>query len=87
MLERVGNVYKGIITGVTEWGIYVSELETKAEGMVRLRDMKDDYYILDKENFTIAGARSKKKYSLGDKIKFKVIGGNLDGKILDYAFV
>ncbi len=86
MLDRVGNNYKGIITGVTEWGIYISELETKAEGMVRLRDMKDDYYVLDKENFTIMGTRNKKKYSLGDKVKFKVIGGSIDEKILNYSF-
>ncbi len=87
MMERVGKTYKGIITGVTEWGIYVAELETKSEGMVRLRDMKDDYYTLDKENFSIVGTRNKKKYSLGSKVKIKVIGGDPDEKTLDYAFV
>ncbi len=87
MMERVGKTYKGIVTGVTEWGIYVAELETKSEGMVRLRDMKDDYYTLDKENFSIVGTRNKKKYSLGSKVKIKVIGGDPDKKTLDYAFV
>ncbi len=87
MMEKVGTTYKGIITGVTEWGIYVSELETKTEGMVRLRNMKDDYYVLDKESFSIVGTRNKKRYSLGSKVKIKVVGGDLDKKIIDYAFV
>ncbi len=87
MLGKIGNNYEGIITGVTEWGIYIAELETKAEGMVRLREMKDDYYILDKENFAIIGSRNKKRYSLGDKVKIKVLGGDLDKKILEYKFV
>ncbi len=87
MLNRKDETYKGIITGVTEWGIYISELETKSEGMVRLRDMRDDYYLLDKENFTIIGARNKKRYSLGDKVRFKIIGGSIEEKTLNYAFI
>ncbi len=87
MLQKIGNTYKGIITGVTQWGIYVSELETKAEGMVRLRDMKDDFYYLDKESFSIIGTRNKKKYSLGTKVRIKVIDGDPDKKTLDYKFI
>jgi ribonuclease R len=87
MLNRIGQTYKGIITGVTEWGIYVSEVETKAEGMVRLRSLKDDYYVLDKESFSLVGTRTKKRYSLGAKVKIKVVGGDPDKKTLDYSFI
>jgi ribonuclease R len=87
MMKRINNTYKGIITGVTEWGIYVAELETKAEGMVRLRSMKDDFYVLDKESFSIVGTRTQKRYSLGAKVKIKVLGGDPDKKTLDYSFV
>jgi len=87
MLNQKKQVFKGIITGITEWGIYIAELETKSEGMVRLRSMRDDYYVLDKESFSLIGTRTGKKYSLGAKVKFKVIGGDPDKKILDYSLI
>lgn len=86
MMERIGEVRNGIISGVTEWGIYIQDVETRAEGMIRLKSMKDDFYVLDKENFSISGSRTKKKYSLGDKVKVKITGGDLDRKSLDYVF-
>lgn len=68
MSERVGRVYAGVITGVTEWGMYVEMLENKCEGMVRLRDMRDDFYFFDEKNFCIIGRTRKRKYRLGDKV-------------------
>jgi exoribonuclease R len=55
--------------------------------MIRLKEMRDDYYIFSKENFSIIGSRTKKKYSLGNKVKFKVVGGDVERKILDYTLI
>lgn len=87
MTARVGNTYPGTISGVTEWGIYVEEERSKSEGMVRLRDLEDDYYIFDEKTRTITGQRRKKTYRLGDKVKIKVKNANLERRIIDYVFV
>jgi len=87
MTKRVGKTFEGVISGVTEWGIYVEEAHSKSEGMVRLRDMADDYYIFNEKTRTIAGERHKKKYRLGDKVKIKVKNANLERRIIDYVFV
>ena len=87
MQERIGREYEGIISGVTEWGIYVEEKETKAEGMVALRTIGDDYYVLDEKNYRIVGERTKKTYTLGARVRFKVAGADLERKTLDYRLV
>jgi len=87
MQDRLGKEFDGIISGVTEWGIYVEERGTKSEGMVALRSMKDDYYLLDAENYCIVGEKTKKKYSLGDAVRFKVMGADVERKTLDYGLV
>ena len=87
MQDRLGMEFDGIISGVTEWGIYVEDRETKSEGMVALRTMKDDYYLLDQENYCIIGEKTKKKYSLGDSVRFKVAGADPERKTLDYQLV
>jgi ribonuclease R len=87
MTERVGKKYDGVISGVTEWGIYVEEAHSKSEGMVRLRDMADDYYTFNEKTRTITGERHKKKYRLGDKVKIKVKNADLERRIIDYVFV
>jgi ribonuclease R len=84
MSKHVGEKYNGIITGVTEWGLYIEEKQTKCEGMVRMRDLKDDYYIFDKEGMSIKGKRSHKKYMLGDKISFVVRNTDMNKKTIDY---
>jgi len=86
MMERVGNTYDGIISGITKWGVYVEESRTKANGMIRMRDMKDDFYVFDKETYSIIGQRTKKKYSIGDEVKIKIIAADLESRTLDYAF-
>ncbi len=87
MLDKVGQEFEATISGVSEWGIYVEEVETKAEGMIRLKNMTDDTYILDEKNYCIVGSQTKKKFSLGDKVKVKLNDADLDKKILDFILV
>ncbi len=87
MSKRMDGVFDGTISGVTEWGVYVEEAESKSEGMIKIRDMKDDFYQLDQKNYALVGSKTGKKYSLGDKIKFKITGADLDRKTLDYVLV
>ncbi len=87
MQEHIGEEFMGTITGVVEWGIYIEEKETKCEGMIKLRDLGDDYFTLDEKNYTIKGEKTGKKFTLGDTVKFKVMGADMDRKILDYALV
>lgn len=87
MLKKIGQTYAGVINGITNWGIYVEESRTKSSGMVKLKDMKDDFYVFNKETYSLTGIKTKKKYSIGDKVKIKVVGGDLDRKTIDYKFV
>jgi ribonuclease R len=84
MSSRIGEKYDGIITGVTEWGLYVEDKATKCEGMVRMRDLKDDYYTFDKEGMSIRGRKTHKKYTLGDRVKFIVRNADMNKKTIDY---
>jgi ribonuclease R len=87
MSTRIGQVFDGSISGVTEWGIYVEEINTKCEGMIRLKDIKGDYFTLDQKNYRIIGDKTKKAYSLGDKVKFKVLRADIERKTLDFGLV
>jgi ribonuclease R len=86
MSEFIGQTYDGTITGLTERGIFVAENETRAEGMIRLGDLHDDYYVFDEKKFSIIGRKRKKKYSLGDRVKIKVKNVNLEAQQIDYVF-
>ena len=85
MSERIGNVYDGVISGVTEWGLYVEINENKCEGMIPIRDLDNDYYEFDEKNYCLIGRRHHQKYSLGDPIRIKVAKTNLAKKQLDFA--
>lgn len=87
MSTRVGQIFEGIISGVTKWGIYVEEVETKSEGMIALRNLVDDYYIFDQKTYSVFGEKTKKKFTLGDKVKFKVLSADLDKRTLDFGIV
>lgn len=76
-------VYEGIISGVTDFGIFVEIIETKCEGMVRLVDLKDDHYIFDEKNYRVIGRRRKKTYTLGDKVHVKVKKTDIDRRLID----
>lgn len=84
MSSRIGEKYEGIITGITEWGLYIEDKKTKCEGMVRMRDLKDDYYTFDKEGMSIRGRKSHRKYTFGDTIKFIVKNADMNKKTIDY---
>ena len=85
MSERLGNVYDGVISGVTEWGLYVEINENKCEGMIPIRDLGDDYYEFDDKSYSITGRRNHKVYRLGDPIKIQVTRANLERKQLDFS--
>ncbi len=84
MSDKIGQVFDGVISGVTEWGIYVEEAETRSEGMIKIRDLGNDFYQFDKKSYSITGQKTKQKFTLGDKIKFKVVAADLDRKTLDF---
>ncbi len=81
-----GQVFEGIVSGVTEWGVYVEIVKTKCEGMVRMSDMDDDYYEYDSKSYRIIGKRNKRIIALGDKVKVKVVNTDIDRRIIDLAF-
>ncbi|MDP2651078.1 MAG: RNB domain-containing ribonuclease, partial [bacterium] len=87
MQEHIGEDFDAIISGVSEWGIYVEEVNTKAEGMVRMRDMTDDFYELNEKLYAVVGKNSGKKYSLGDKTRVKLISADPERKNLDFQLI
>ncbi len=87
MSLRIGKAFDGVISGITEWGMYVEELETKCEGLVRVRDMADDYYIYNEKKLELVGQKKKKRYRLGDRVKIKVKAVDLERKTIDYILV
>lgn len=87
MTSKVGQEFEAVISGLAKWGIYVQEPETLAEGMVRLVDLKDDFYVFDEKNYAMVGERTKKRYRLGDKVKVKLLKADLKDRMLDFVFV
>lgn len=87
MADHLGEVYEGVISGVTEWGLYVELDENKCEGLVPIRDLADDYYDLDERNYALVGRRHNNRYRLGDKVTVKVARADLDKKQLDFVLV
>ena len=87
MSERLGQTYDGVISGVTEWGLYVELNENKCEGMIPIRDLDDDYYEFVEKKYGLRGRRKNRIYSLGDAITVKVARANLEKKQLDFALV
>jgi ribonuclease R len=86
MSDRTGQVFEGVISGVTEWGIYVEIMENQCEGMVSVRDLADDFYEYDEENYCLRGRSTGKLYTLGDRVKVEVVKADLQKKQLDYKF-
>ncbi len=83
MQDHIGKIYPGVISGVTDWGIYV-ELENKIEGMVPIRELDDDFYFFDEKNYALVGRHSGKTYQLGDEVTVKIWRTNLERKQLDF---
>ncbi|WP_026955369.1 ribonuclease R [Algoriphagus vanfongensis] len=78
--------YEGIISGVTEWGVFVEITETKCEGMIRVQDMEDDFYEFDQKNMRLIGTRTKKMITLGDKVLVRVVNTDIDRRTIDLEF-
>ena len=87
MMDKIGEEFYGLISGVSKWGIYVELIGTKCEGMVRLKDLTDDYYFLDEENYQVTGQRTGNQYKLGDKVKIRVKRIDLSRKEMDFQIV
>ena len=87
MQDHKDEIFEGVITGVTEWGIYVEISSNKCEGMVRIRDIKSDYFIFDEKQYAIVGQSSKQIYQLGDNVKIKVKKTDLERKHLDFNLI
>jgi ribonuclease R len=87
MQNHNDEVFEGVITGVTEWGIYVEISSNKCEGMVRIRDIKSDFYSFDEQQFAIVGQATKQIYQLGDDVKVQVKNTDLERKHLDFNLI
>jgi ribonuclease R len=85
--NNIGEEFNGIISGLTEWGMYVEIIANKCEGMIRLRDLNDDFYVLDEKNYCIIGQRRKKKYQLGDEVSIMVKKVDLGKRQIDFTLV
>jgi ribonuclease R/exosome complex exonuclease DIS3/RRP44 len=86
MKDKIGETFDGVISGVTEWGIYVEIVENRCEGMVKSRDLKGDHFMFDEDNYRYIGKNTNKIYALGDPVKVIVKEADLVKKQLTYAF-
>ncbi len=87
MTKYLMDDFEGVVSGVTEWGVYVEIAETKCEGMVRVSQMLDDYYEYDEQNYRLIGKRNKKIITLGDNVRVRVIATDIDKRTIDLEFV
>ncbi len=78
--------YDGIVSGVTEWGVFVEITETKCEGMIRVQEMNDDYYAFDERNMRLVGSKTKRMITLGDKVLVRVVNTDIDRRTIDLEF-
>ncbi|MEN9913252.1 MAG: hypothetical protein RLY66_660 [Candidatus Parcubacteria bacterium] len=87
MSTRVGQIFQGTISGVTKWGIYVEEKETRSEGMIGMRNLGSDFFVFDEKTYSVVGQKSSTRYTLGDTVKFKVLSADVEKKMLDFGLV
>jgi len=85
LTDKIGETFDGVISGVTEWGIYVELTANKCEGMISIRDLGGDFYFLDEKNYCIEGRYKHRKFQLGDQIRVRVTRADLNKKQLDFA--
>ncbi|MEA4910675.1 Ribonuclease R [bioreactor metagenome] len=84
---RLGQIFDGIVSGVSQWGIYVEEAKSKSEGLIRLRDLGEDFYIYNEKKSRIFGENSGVEFRIGDRVKIRVKSTNLDLKQIDYELI
>ena len=87
MQDKIGEIYEGTISGITEWGMFVEINDNKVEGLIPLREIKEDYLIFDEELYHLIGKRSRVRFRLGDPVKIKVVKASLEQKQLDFALI
>lgn len=87
MQDKVGKVFTATITGVVEWGLYVSEDTSKAEGLIHISNLPGDYYTLDENKYSLIGEKTKRKFQLGDSVTVRLTGVDLDKRQIDYELV
>ncbi|HUD03017.1 MAG TPA: ribonuclease R [Candidatus Paceibacterota bacterium] len=87
MLPKIGKTFDAVISGVTDWGLYVEEKESAAEGLVRMRTIGDDFYNYVAKDYALVGQRTKKKYALGDRVRIKLVAADLAARQLDFELV
>jgi len=85
--NKIGETFDGVISGVTEWGLYIEISENKCEGLVKVSSIKDDHYIFDEKKYALIGYRSKISYQLGQKVKIKIQRADLERKQMDFILV
>jgi ribonuclease R len=85
MSDKIDQIFDGVISGVTEWGLYVELNENRCEGMIPVRELNDDFYEFDEKTYSLIGRRNKHRYSLGDPVTIKVVRANLEKKQLDFV--
>ena len=87
MMDKIGQTFEGVITGVTDWGIYVEEKNSRADGMVKLSSIKEDYFVHDAKNYRVKGDKTKKTYALGDEVTIKLIAADPEERTLDFELI
>jgi ribonuclease R len=87
MQDKIGKEFEGVVSGLTEWGIYVEIIENKCEGMISIRSIVDDFYEFDEEEYMIIGRHTGRKFEIGDEVMIEVVGANLSRRQLDYRLV
>jgi ribonuclease R len=87
LADRLGEIYEGVISGVTEWGLYVELNENKCEGLVPIRDLADDYYDFDEKNYCLIGRKNHTRYTLGDNVRIQVARASVEKRMVDFALL
>lgn len=87
MQDHKNEIFAGVVSGVTEWGIYVEITENKCEGMIRLRDLNDDHYSFIQEKYSVVGSKTGNEYTLGDNVYVRVKNADLIKRHLDFTIV
>ncbi len=84
MLYHIGEIYDGVISGVTGWGFYV-ELPNTIEGLVHVSSLEGDYFVFDEENYRLTGEITRREYSLGQKVRVRVAGADVENRTIDFV--
>jgi ribonuclease R len=87
MGDRIGQTFDGVVSGISKWGIFVEEKKSKCEGMIRLRDLGEDFFTFVEVGNYIKGERSSQTFKIGDRVKLKVISADLELKQIEYKIV